>query len=63
MFVFSFLKRCLNALMLSINAFTTLGFGTIPAKGLTRYLLIIQGFVGWILLTIFSATLISQFLQ
>lgn len=55
--------RVLNALMLSINAFTTLGFGEIPIKGLPRYLAIIQGFIGWFMLTIFSVSLISQLLN
>ena len=51
-----------NALMLSINTFTTLGFGDIPIKGLTRYLAIIEGFIGWFMLSIFSVSLISQLL-
>lgn len=55
--------RALNALMLSINAFTTLGFGEIPIKGLPRYLAIIEGFIGWFMLTIFSVSLISQLLN
>lgn len=54
--------KMLNALMLSINTFTTLGFGEIPIKGLPRYLAIIQGFIGWFMLTIFSVSLISQLL-
>lgn len=55
--------KVLNALMLSINTFTTLGFGEIPIRGLPRYLAIIQGFVGWFMLTIFSVSLISQLLN
>ena len=55
--------KTLNALMLSINTFTTLGFGEIPIKGLPRYLAIIQGFIGWFMLTIFSVSLISQLLN
>jgi hypothetical protein len=55
--------KALNALMLSINTFTTLGFGEIPIKGLPRYLAIIQGFIGWFMLTIFSVSLISQLLN
>jgi len=57
------LIKILNALMLSINTFTTLGFGEIPIKGLPRYLAIIQGFIGWFMLTIFSVSLISQLLN
>lgn len=55
--------KILNALMLSINTFTTLGFGDIPIKGFPRYLAIIQGFIGWFMLTIFSVALISQLLD
>lgn len=60
--VYDMLIKMLNALMLSINTFTTLGFGEIPIKGLPRYLAIIQGFIGWFMLTIFSVSLISQLL-
>ena len=56
-------EKTLNALMLSINTFTTFGFGEIPIKGLPRYLAIIQGFIGWFMLTIFSVSLISQLLN
>ena len=52
----------LNALTLSLNAFTTLGFGDIPTHGAARYVTIVQGFIGWFLLTIFSVTLINQVL-
>jgi hypothetical protein len=52
-----------NALMLSINTFSTLGFGEIPIKGLPRYLAIMQGFLGWFMLSIFSVSLISQLLN
>ncbi len=61
--VYYLLIKMLNALMLSINTFTTLGFGEIPIKGLPRYLAIIQGFIGWFMLTIFSVSLISQLLN
>lgn len=60
---YDLLIKVLNALMLSINTFTTLGFGEIPLKGLPRYLAIIQGFIGWFMLTIFSVSLISQLLN
>lgn len=49
-----------NAVTLSINAFTTLGFGNIPTHGLARYLCIIEGFIGWFLLSIFTVALINQ---
>ncbi|GAB5408574.1 MAG: hypothetical protein BalsKO_09390 [Balneolaceae bacterium] len=61
--VWDLMIKALNALMLSINTFTTLGFGEIPIKGLPRYLAIIQGFIGWFMLTIFSVSLISQLLN
>ncbi|MFY0688922.1 MAG: two pore domain potassium channel family protein [Cyclobacteriaceae bacterium] len=51
-----------NALMLSINAFVTLGFGNIPTKGFGKYICIIQGFLGWFLLSIFTVALINQVL-
>jgi len=55
--------KALNAILLSINAFTTLGFGSIPTRGLPRYIVIFQGLIGWILMTLFSVTLITQLLR
>ena len=55
--------RSLNSLILSINTFTTLGFGDIPVVGVSRYVAILEGFLGWFLLSIFSVSLISQILQ
>jgi len=55
--------RAINSITLSINAFSTLGFGAIPVKGVSRYITIIEGFLGWFLLSIFSVSLISQMLQ
>ncbi len=55
--------RCLNAITLSLNAFSTLGFGEIPTRGLARYVTIIQGFIGWFLLSIFLVSLIGQILN
>ncbi|MFY9242676.1 MAG: potassium channel family protein [Polaribacter sp.] len=60
---FDLFIKFLNALTLSINTFTTLGFGEIPTKGIPRYLCIIQGFIGWFMLSIFSVALISQLLN
>jgi hypothetical protein len=57
------LVRALNATTLSVNAFSTLGFGAIPVKGISRYITILEGFLGWFLLSIFSVSLISQMLQ
>ena len=61
--IFDVFIKMLNALMLSVNTFTTLGFGEIPINGFPRYLAILQGFIGWFMLTIFSVSLISQLLQ
>lgn len=55
--------RCLNSLALSMNAFVTLGYGEIEAKGVARYFCVFEGIVGWFLLSIFSVSLISQILQ
>lgn len=55
--------RSINSLFLSINTFSTLGFGDIPVKGISRYMAILEGFLGWFLLSIFSVSLISQILQ
>lgn len=49
-----------NSITLSLNAFTTLGFGNIPTHGLARYICIVQGFIGWFLLSIFTVALINQ---
>ena len=58
-----FIVRSLNSLILSLNTFTTLGFGEIPVTGLSRYVAILEGFLGWFLLSIFSVSLIGQILQ
>ena len=52
-----------NAFTLSINAFTTLGFGNIPTHGVARYLCVLEGFIGWFLLSIFTVTLLNQVLN
>lgn len=58
--VSGFLLSLLNAIALSVNAFTTLGFGNIPTRGLARYLCIMEGLIGWFLLSIFTVALINQ---
>lgn len=57
-----YILHFVNALTLSINSFVTLGFGSIPTRGLARYLCIIEGFLGWFLLSIFTVALINQVL-
>lgn len=61
--LYLFVVRSLNSIILSINTFSTLGFGDIPVRGFMRYVAIIEGFLGWFLLSIFSVSLISQILQ
>jgi hypothetical protein len=58
----SVLLTLINSITLSINSFVTLGFGSIPTKGFARYLCIIEGFIGWFLLSIFTVALINQVL-
>ncbi|MEQ9306552.1 MAG: hypothetical protein RJQ14_21745, partial [Marinoscillum sp.] len=50
----------INAFTLSLNSFVTLGFGQIPTYGVARYVCIIEGFLGWFLLSLFSVALINQ---
>jgi hypothetical protein len=63
-FIFSgLIMRILNAVILSINVFVTLGYGGVPATGIAKYLAVIEGLIGWFLLSIFSVSLISQVLN
>jgi hypothetical protein len=55
--------RALNSAILSINAFSTLGFGHIPVRGFTKYVAIIEGFIGWFLLSIFLVSVLSQMMN
>jgi hypothetical protein len=55
--------RALNSIVLSINAFSTLGFGQIPVRGFTKYVAIIEGFIGWFLLSIFLVSVLSQMMS
>ena len=55
--------RALNSLTLSINAFSTLGFGQIPVRGFTKYVAIIEGFIGWFLLSIFLVSILNQMMS
>jgi len=57
-----FAVSLLNAITLSLNAFVTLGFGEIPTKGAAKYITVVQGFLGWFLLSIFTVSLVSQLL-
>ena len=62
-FVKDLLISWFKAIILSLNAFVTLGFGAVPTTGVARYLCVIQGFIGWFLLSIFTVSLINQVLQ
>ena len=55
--------RLIDSLTTSLNAFSTLGFGDIPVRGVAKYLAVLEGFIGWFLLSIFSVSLISQIIQ
>ena len=55
--------RSLNSIVLSINAFSTLGFGQIPVRGFTKYVAIIEGFIGWFMLSIFLVSVLSQMMS
>lgn len=61
--LFSVVLKAFNALVLSFNILMTLGFGDIPTRGIVKYLAIVEGLIGWVLLTIFSTSLVSQLLQ
>jgi hypothetical protein len=52
----------LNAVALSLNAFITLGFGNIPTTGIARYVCVLQGALGWFLLSLFTVALLNQVL-
>lgn len=54
------IKHLLNSFVLSLNAFVTLGFGNIPTTGVPRYVCVIQGVIGWFLLSLFTVALINQ---
>lgn len=55
--------RLMDCLALSVNLFTTLGFGNTELKGLPMYITVLEGFIGWFLLSFFSLSLISQLIN
>ncbi len=57
-----FIISLINAVTLSLNAFITLGFGNIPTHGIARYFCVLEGFLGWFLLSIFTVAMINQVL-
>lgn len=52
-----------HSLFLSFNAFTTLGFGSLKVKGNLIYVTVIQGFIGWFCLSIFTVSLLNQIIN
>ncbi|MAN49536.1 MAG: hypothetical protein CMD04_01780 [Flavobacteriales bacterium] len=61
--IYIIVVRILNSLILSINSFSTLGFGQIPVRGFVKYLAIIEGFIGWFLLSVFIVSLLNQIMN
>ena len=57
------LIRIFDAFTMSLNSFSTLGYGDLPRNEAMRYLSILEGFIGWFLLSIFIVALISQIIQ
>jgi len=55
--------KFINGFVLSVNSFVLIGFGVMPEKGVAMYITILEGIIGWFLLTIFTITLFSQVLQ
>jgi hypothetical protein len=55
--------KFINSFLLSMNMFVSLGFGKTPEQIIPMYISIIQGFIGWFMLTVFTITLLSQMLQ
>ncbi len=52
-----------TALVISFNSFSSLGFGSLNLIGFTRYVAMIEGSIGWLLLSVFSIALFSQIMQ
>lgn len=60
---FVLVVKFVNSYLLSTNILVSLGFGKTPEQVIPLYISIIQGVLGWFVLTIFSITLLSQMLQ
>jgi hypothetical protein len=63
--IYVLVVKFFNSLILSLNSFVVIGFGSLPEQenSIAMYLSIIEGIIGWFLLTIFTITLLSQVLQ
>ncbi len=57
--------KFINSFIMSLNSFVVIGFGSLPEEDerFAMYISIIEGIIGWFLLTIFTITLLSQVLQ
>jgi hypothetical protein len=63
--IYVLVVKFFNSLIMSLNSFVVIGFGALPEEDekIAMYLSIIEGIIGWFLLTIFTITLLSQVLQ
>jgi hypothetical protein len=57
------ITRAVNAIMLSLNSFVTLGAAGIETTGIAKVFTVIEGSIGWFFLAILTVTLITQLLQ
>lgn len=57
-----YIELILLSFLNSLNSFTTLGFGELPRRKSTAYIAVIEGFIGWLALTLFSVCLVTQYL-
>ncbi|HOI32582.1 MAG: hypothetical protein PHG67_01860 [Bacteroidales bacterium] len=62
-FAFVLLIKFINSFMLSLNMFLAMGFGKTPESRAPMYLTVLEGLIGWLMITIFTITLLSQLLQ
>lgn len=62
-FIMVLLIKFINSFILSINMFLAMGFGKTPDGRSPMYLTVIEGLIGWLMITIFTITLLSQLLQ
>ncbi len=62
-FAYVLVVKFIASFMISLNCFVVVGFGNLPENGFAKYFSVIEGILGWFLLTIFTITLLSQVLQ
>ncbi|MBN2614327.1 MAG: hypothetical protein JXR71_01420 [Bacteroidales bacterium] len=61
--VYVLVVKFITGFIMSLNNLIALGFGVMPEEGIAMYISIIEGIIGWFLLTIFTVSLFSQVLQ